>query len=104
MEGTMKLLQIDFSYRGPFGPEMTRALAGLADDIAREPGLEWKLWTENAATGEAGGVYLFADEGSARAYADKHTARLATFAGGPVRAKSSDVNSDLTRATRAPLG
>ena len=100
----MKLLQMDFAYRGPFGPEMTRALAGLAADIAREPGLEWKLWTENEATGEAGGVYLFVDEGSARAYADKHQARLAGFGIGPVRARIFDVNPDLSRATRAPLG
>lgn len=99
----MKLLQIDFAYRGPFGPEMTRALAGLAQDIAREPGLAWKFWTENEAAGEAGGVYLFADEPSARAYAAKHTARLAAFGIGPVRAKIFDVNPDLSRATRAPL-
>jgi hypothetical protein len=100
----MKLLQIDFGYRGPFGPEMTRALGGLADDIAREPGLTWKFWTENAATGEAGGIYLFADESSARAYAEKHTTRLAGFGIAPVRARIFDVNAELSRVTRAPLG
>jgi hypothetical protein len=103
MEGTMKLLQIDFAYAGPFGAEMTRALGGLAADIAAEPGLAWKFWTENAATGEAGGVYLFDDEPSARAYAAKHTARLAAFGIGPVRARVFDVNADLSRVTRAPL-
>ena len=47
---------------------MTHALKGLAESIAQEPGLIWKIWTENAATHEAGGIYLFTDRASAEAY------------------------------------
>lgn len=57
----MKLLQIDFPTAGPFGTEMSEQLAALAESIAGEPGLVWKIWTESADTGEAGGIYLFED-------------------------------------------
>jgi Putative mono-oxygenase ydhR len=99
----MKLLQIDFDYRGPFGREMTAALRGLAGDIAATRGLRWKLWTENASTGEAGGIYAFDDEASARAYARMHTERLAGFGIDEVRAKLFDVNADLSAVTRGPV-
>ena len=49
------LLQVDFQYQGPWGDGMTAALRGLAESIANEPGLIWKIWTENQAAGEAGG-------------------------------------------------
>lgn len=52
------LLQVDFQYQGPWGDGMTAALRGLAESIANEPGLIWKIWTENQAAGEAGGIYL----------------------------------------------
>ncbi len=97
------LLQIDFPFQGPFGTEMATALAGLAADIAAEPGLLWKIWTENAATGEAGGVYLFADEARARAYLAKHGERLRAFGITGIDAHVFDVNDALTRTTRGPL-
>lgn len=43
----MKILQVDFPSSGPFGSEMSEAMEGLAESIANEPGLVWKLWTEN---------------------------------------------------------
>ena len=61
------LLQLDFPYDGPFGDEMASAMAELAESIAREPGFLWKIWTENPDSCEAGGIYLFEDESSARA-------------------------------------
>ena len=55
----MKLVQFDFAFSRPFGDAMASALKDLAESIAREPGLVWKIWTENQAAGEAGGIYLF---------------------------------------------
>lgn len=54
------LLQVDFPYPGPWAETMTAAMRELAQSIADEPGLLWKLWTENETTGEAGGVYCSA--------------------------------------------
>jgi len=97
------ILQVDFPYEGPFGDEMASAMAELAESIAREPGFLWKIWTENSDTREAGGIYLFEDEGSARAYLDKHTARLKEFGVSKVNGKLFQVNESLSAIDRGPV-
>lgn len=99
----MKLVQFDFKYHGPFGPEMTVAMDGLARSIAQEPGLVWKIWTENKATQEAGGIYLFLDEESAGNYIAKHSARLKGFGIDHVNVKLFDVNVPLSGITKGPV-
>ena len=98
------LLQVDFPYTGPWGAEMASAMSGLAESIAQESGLLWKVWTENAETAEAGGIYLFADRASAQAYLEMHSARLKSFGVPQVNAKLFDVNEALSLIDRAPLG
>ena len=97
------LLQVDFPYQGPWGDEMTAALRGLAESIAKEPGQIWKIWTENQAAGEAGGIYLFTDVPSAEAYLAMHTARLMSFGVQRVNGKVFEVNDALSLIDRAPL-
>lgn len=97
------LLQIDFPSSGPFGDQMAEAYADLAASISTEPGLLWKIWTENADDQTAGGIYLFADGPAAHAYADMHTQRLESFGVNGIRAKYFDVNETLTAVTRGPL-
>jgi hypothetical protein len=98
------LLQIDFPFQGPWGTEMSATMRGLAESIAQEPGLLWKIWTENPETGEAGGIYLFVDRPSAEAYLAMHTARLVGFGVPDVNAKLFEVNRELSAIDRAPLG
>ncbi len=98
-----KLLQIDFPFAGPFGPHMAVALRELAESIASEPGFIWKIWTENATTQQAGGIYLFEDEQSAEDYLSKHRARLAGFGIEGIRALIFDINVPLTRIDHGPL-
>ena len=86
------LVQFDFPAHGPWGAEMSMVYAQLAQDIAVEPGLRWKIWTENAETQMAGGIYLFDDESLARAYAEKQTKRLEGFGVREIRALFFDVN------------
>lgn len=99
----MKLLQIDFPIEGPFGEEMTKAFEDLAKDIANEEGLIWKIWTENAANKEAGGIYLFSDENNAKQYLEKHTKRLNSFGIIDINAKIFDVNVPLSLIDKAKL-
>ena len=99
----MKLVQFDFPYRGPFGAEMAEAMEELARSIVDEPGFLWKIWTENAETSEAGGIYAFADADSATAYIEKHSARLGGFGISGIRAKVFDVNGPLSQITGAPI-
>lgn len=99
----LTLVQFDFPFSGPFGAEMTAALGDLARSITAEPGFLWKIWTEEPEAGEAGGVYLFRDEASARAYVEKHSARLAGFGIQGIRAKVFRVNADLSAITLGPV-
>lgn len=98
-----RLVSIEFSSDGPFGQEAATAYAELAADIAAEDGLIWKVWTEDPETSVAGGVYLFADEGSASRYITKHSQRLGSFGISDARITSLDVNEQLSRTTRAVL-
>jgi hypothetical protein len=99
----MKLLQIDFPFNGPFGEEMTQAMHGLAQDIAQENGLIWKVWTENEQTKKAGGIYLFTDEENAKRYLAKHSARLESFGVTGIKAEIFDVNQALSAIDYTPL-
>lgn len=103
MNTTPVLVQFDFPFPGPFGAEMENALQELARSIAQEPGLLWKIWTENSGDKLAGGIYLFRDRPSADAYVAKHNARLAQFGISQIRARIFDVNPGLTRLTRGPV-
>ena len=98
-----QLLVFEFPSTGPFGAEAETAYAALADDIAGQEGLIWKVWTEDPQRGVAGGVYLFADEASAQAYVEKHTARLAGFGITDITATSYQVNEGLSRVDHALL-
>ena len=73
------LLQFDFAFDGPWGEDLQIACRDLADDIAAQPGLIWKLWGENRDAGRAAGVYLFETPTAAAAYVAKHRPRLAAF-------------------------
>lgn len=97
-----KLLQMDFPYSGPFGDEMAIAMKELAESIAREPGFIWKIWTENAETNEAGGIYLFENEATARAYLSMHSERLRGFGIPHVNCKIFDMNEALSAIDNGP--
>lgn len=97
------LLQMDFPYTGPFGDEFYKQMKELAEDIATEDGLIYKLWTENAQTQEAGGIYVFNNLDDANRYLSKHTKRLESFGITGIRAKTFKVNEELSKITKAWL-
>lgn len=97
------VLQIDFPFDGPFGEEMHHAMQALAESIIEEPGLIWKIWTENPRTKEAGGIYLFSDQASAQAYLDIHSARLTASGVQGIRAKLFEANQPLSQICKGPL-
>ena len=99
----MKLVQIDFDFNGPFGEELFEARRDVAGAIADEPGLLWKIWTEDEEEGRAGGIYLFSDEQSAHAYVEKQGRRLDAPGYDNVRVRLFSVNEGLSEVTRGPL-
>lgn len=99
-----KILQINFKFNVPRA-DYEQAVAPLADDIAAVAGLRWKIWLMNEAESEAGGIMLFADEASLKAYME-----------GPIKAqivshpalsdfsvKQFDVIDEQTAITRGPV-
>lgn len=96
------LLIFDFP-NGAFGPGRTEALKPLAEDIAGQPGLLWKIWTESPAEGRAGGVYLFESRAAAEAYHAMHAKRLAARGVTGIEATYRGVNETLSRIDRAPI-
>lgn len=100
---TTTLLQIDFPFEDPWGRSMSATLEELGDDLAREEGLVWKIWTENETEHRAGGIYLFADDASAERYRRKQVKRLASFGIHEVVARTFSVNETLSVLSRAPL-
>ena len=99
-----KLVQIHYDFPGPFGAELSHQLVELAESINQEPGFIWKIWTENAANHEAGGIYLFQDEDSALAYIKKHTARLKHLGVDDVTCKIFDINEPLSKINHGHIG
>jgi hypothetical protein len=61
------ILQVNF--RHSMTPADYRTLAHhAAGPLANVPGLQWKIWLEDAGEGRAGGLYLFESEAAATAY------------------------------------
>ncbi len=97
------VLQIDFKMDGPFGEEMSKAFTDLANSINDEPGFIWKIWTENKAEQEAGGIYLFETKQAAENYLTMHMERLSSFGITDARGKIFEVNEPLTNITHGPV-
>lgn len=95
------ILQVDFPSQGPFGEEMHQAYQQLAESINQEDGMLWKIWTENSATQEAGGIYLFDSQANAEKYLHMHTARLQSFGIHNIRGKIFEVNQALSTINQA---
>lgn len=97
------LLQVDFPYSGPFSSAFFDAMKELAEDIATENGLVYKLWTENEETQEAGGIYVFDNLNDANRYLEKHTQRLTSFGFKDIKSKVFVINEALSTITKASL-
>ncbi len=99
------ILQIDFSMPAEMlGDNLTEAAKGLAESINQEPGFISKIWTENAETGEAGGIYHFADRASAQAYLEMHTKRVEAMGAKNIRGRLFDINETLTAINHGQTG
>ncbi|MZR22752.1 monooxygenase [Sneathiella chungangensis] len=99
MQPTLALFS--FPYAGPWRKEMTNSHIDLAQDIAKEEGILWKLWLENEEEQTAGGVYLFEDSQSADQYCDKHKQRMLAMGYRDIEIRTFSINVSLSRITNA---
>jgi hypothetical protein len=99
-----KLLQLNFKFNVS-GAEYEQAVSPLANEFAALPGLRWKVWILNEAEQEAGGIYLFDDEASVKAYLEGPLAAQVTShpALSDFSVKQFDVMENVTGITRGPV-
>ena len=99
-----KILQLNFKL-GVSSAEYETVASAIAGEFAKVDGLRWKVWILNKAESEAGGIYLFKDETSLKAFLDGPLA--AQVAGHPavkdLSVKRFDVMGDATAVTRGPV-
>jgi len=99
-----KILQINFKFNVSKA-EYQQAASGLVNDIEGVAGLRWKVWIMNEAEQEAGGIYLFDDEASVRAYLEGPIVAQVTShpALSDFSVKQFDVMERVTAITRGPV-
>ena len=85
--------------------DLSKAFMEVAQPIADVKGLKWKVWIHNGEEKSCGGIYLFEDEASVKAYLDSEI--VAGIASNPALSNLSvkvfDVLPDHSKVTRAPL-
>ena len=98
------ILQINFNFKVS-ASEYRQAVEPLASEIAKVPGMQWKVWLMNEEDSEAGGIYWFADAESLKAYLDGPI--VAGIASHPalenITVKVFDSIPGLTETTRGPV-
>ena len=101
---SFKILQVNFKLNVS-STDYEQAASQLASEFAAVPGLRWKIWTINEAEREAGGIYLFEDEASIKAYLEGPLAAQVTNhpAFSDFSVKQFDVMDDMTAITRGPV-
>lgn len=99
-----KILQINFKFNVSRA-EFEQVASSIANDFAALPGLKWKVWLMNEEEKEAGGIYLFEDEASLKAYLDSPLAAgvINHPALSEISAKPFDVLTKVTAITRGPV-
>jgi hypothetical protein len=100
-----RILNVIFKFNVT-GDEYTDAVQPLVDDVAKVPGLQWKIWILNESESQAGGIHLFEDEAACNNYLESPLVGIITShpALSDFDVKQFDVMADETAATRGPVG
>lgn len=101
---SQQILQVNLDFNVP-RPALEAAWLGVAQPIAEQPGLLWKVWLMNEEKREAGGIYLFESREAAESYiAGPIVAGLKESpAVSNISAKLFDVLPEHSAITRGPV-
>jgi hypothetical protein len=97
-------MQLNFKF-SVSGAEYEQAVSPLASQFAALEGLRWKIWMINETESEAGGIYMFEDEGTLNAFLEGPLAAQVTShpALSDFSVKQFDAMEDLSEITRGPV-
>lgn len=103
-EKMKKILQINLKFKVT-RPELEKAFLEVAQSIADVKGLLWKVWLVNEAEKSAGGIYLFEDGASVKAYLKGEIVAgiMSHPALSDIEAKVFDILPEHTKITRGPV-
>lgn len=101
---TQKIWDIHLKVDGSPNAEMQNNMKELAESIAEEPGVLWKIWTYEEGTNHVGSTYLFKDLEHLERYKEMHIKRLHAIGITDITDHIFDIMEDLSRITKAPLG
>lgn len=99
---TQKIVRIGFSYEGSYA-QFEPMLPQLVAQLRQVPGLAWKIWSYDDTTRRGAGIYLFADEATARAYLAMIVPQMQQLAR-DIDAQVLDYHVEATAGTRGPVG
>lgn len=91
-------------FNGPMNEETAAGMKQLAESIAQEPGVVWKIWTHESGTAHFGSTYLFTDIAALEAYKAMHMDRLQAFGASDITDHVFDIMEELSTIDNAPLG
>ena len=99
-----QILQVNFKFNLS-REQYENTVSPMTQDFANVPGCLWKIWLMNESDNEAGGIYLFADEGSAEKFKGSELVKgvVSHPALSDFSIKQFEVLEKVSRATRAPL-
>ena len=103
-EKMKQILQINLKFKVT-RPELEKAFLEVAQSIADVKGLIWKVWLMNEAEKSAGGIYLFEDDASVKAYLKGEIVAgiMSHPALSDIEAKVFDILPEHTKITRGPV-
>ncbi|AAV93918.1 monooxygenase [Ruegeria pomeroyi] len=100
---TQKIWDLHLTYDGPLSQEFLTGTRQLAESIAQEPGIVWKIWTVEDGTNHFGSTYLFRTLDHLETYKKMHLKRLADFGIRVVSDHVFDIMEELSAIDNAPL-
>ncbi len=100
---TLKIWDLHMSYDGPVSDEFLAGARQLAESIANEAGVVWKIWTVEEGTTHFGSTYLFKNQAYLEAYKAMHVPRLNEIGVKVTEDHIFDIMEDLSAINNAPL-
>lgn len=90
-------------YDGPITDEFIEGTKELARSIAEEPGVVWKIWTQEEGTNHFGSTYLFKNLDYLLKYKEMHINRLNAIGITEITDHIFDIMEELSEINSAPL-
>ena len=99
----LRIWDLHMKYDGPVTDEFLEGNKHLAESIAQEEGVIWKIWTVEEGTNHYGSTYLFRDLDSLKKYRKMHIKRLNSIGITQITDHIFNIMEDVSQITHAPL-